>query len=99
MRRPLYDLQARRKTISISLNADLAEKARAAGINISRTAEAALATAFIAHERAAIRAEIEAAAALVDAYIAEHGPPFLDWANADEAPGGNGGADLADDAA
>ena len=42
-RRPLYDLQARRKTVSVSLNADLVEKARAAGINISHTAEAALA--------------------------------------------------------
>ncbi len=86
MRRPLYDLQARRKTVSVSLNADLVEKARAAGINISRIAETALATAFVAHEREMLIAETREASALTEAYIAEHGPPFRDWTNADDWP-------------
>ena len=42
MRTPLYDVNARRKTVSVTLNADLVSKASALGINISRTAEAAL---------------------------------------------------------
>lgn len=85
MRRPLYDLQARRKTVSVSLNADLVEKARAAGINISRIAETALATAFVAHEREAIRADLREAAELTSRLVAEHGLPFRDWTNEDEA--------------
>ena len=42
MRAPLYDVNARRKTVSITLNSDLVAKAAALGINISRTAEAAV---------------------------------------------------------
>ena len=50
MRTPLYDVNARRKTVSITLNADLVAKASALGINISRTAEAAVIQAFEAAE-------------------------------------------------
>ena len=39
MRTPLYNVNARRKTVSITLNADLVARASALGINISRTAE------------------------------------------------------------
>ena len=38
MRSPLYDVNARRKTVSVTMNADLVAKASALGINISRTA-------------------------------------------------------------
>lgn len=96
MRRPLYDLQARRKTVSVSLNADLVEKARAAGINISRIAEGALATAFAAHEREILIADARAAAALTERLIAEHGPPFRDWTTEGEWPDEE---DLGEDAA
>jgi antitoxin CcdA len=78
---PLYDVNARRKTVSITLNADLAAKASALGINISRTAEAAVIRAFEEAERAKIRAEIREAARMVDEYVAIHGMPFDDWAN------------------
>ena len=81
MRTPLYDVNARRKTVSITLNADLAANASALGINISRTAEAAVIQAFEAAEKAKIREEIREATRMVDEYVAMHGMPFDDWAN------------------
>jgi len=81
MRTPLYDPNARRKTVSITLNADLVAKASALGINISRTAEAAIIRAFEAAEKARIQQEVRAAISMVDEYIALHGTPFEDWAN------------------
>ena len=86
MRTPLYDVNARRKTVSITLNADLAAKASALGINISRTAEAAIIQAFEAAERAKIREEIREATRMVDEYVAIHGMPFEDWANEAVSP-------------
>ena len=70
MRTPLYDVNARRKTVSVTLNADLVAKASALGINISRTAEAAVIQAFEAAEKAKIREEIREAARMVDEYVA-----------------------------
>jgi antitoxin CcdA len=76
MRTPLYDVNARRKTVSITLNSDLVAKASALGINISRTAEAALIQAFEAAETAKIREEIREAARITDELVAKHGLPF-----------------------
>jgi antitoxin CcdA len=76
MRTPLYDVNARRKTVSITLNSDLVAKASALGINISRTAEAAVTQAFEAAEKAKIREEIRAATRITDALVAKHGLPF-----------------------
>jgi antitoxin CcdA len=84
MHMPLYDVNARRKTVSVTLNSDLVAKASALGINISRTAEAALIEAFESAEKERIRGEICEAARVVDEYVAAHGMPFDDWAN--EAP-------------
>jgi antitoxin CcdA len=81
MRTPLYDVKARRKTVSITLNADLVAKAAALRINISRTAEAAIVQAFEAAEKAKILEEIREAVRMVDEYVAIHGMPFDDWAN------------------
>jgi post-segregation antitoxin (ccd killing protein) len=77
----LYDLGARRRTVSETINEDLARKATAAGINISRTAKAAVAEALRTIEVDRIRAELQEAAALIDAYVAKYGYPFEDWAN------------------
>jgi post-segregation antitoxin (ccd killing protein) len=76
MRLPLYDHNARRRTVSVTLNADLAARSAALGINISRVAEAALIAAFEATEKAAIQQEISQAARFTDEYVAEHGYPF-----------------------
>jgi len=81
MRTPLYDPNARRKTVSITLNSDLIAKASAFGIDISRTAEAAVIAACEAAEKATIREEIREATRMVDEYVAIHGMPFDDWAN------------------
>jgi post-segregation antitoxin (ccd killing protein) len=76
MRTPLYDVNARRKTVSITPYADLVAKASGLGINISRTAEAAIIQAFEATEKAKIREEIREAARITDALVAKHGFPF-----------------------
>jgi antitoxin CcdA len=86
MRTPLYDANARRKTVSVTMNADLVAKAAALGINISRTAEAAVIQAFEAAERAKIREEIREAMRMVDEYVALHGMPFDGWANPTPSP-------------
>jgi antitoxin CcdA len=86
MRRPLYDVTARRKTVSITLNADLVAKASALGINISRTAEAAVVQAFEAAEREKIREEIREAVRITDEVVAKYGHPFpeFSWLGHDE---------------
>jgi len=76
MRTPLYDANARRKTVSVTMNADLVAKAAALGINISRTAEAAVIRAFEEAERAKIREEIHEATRITDELVALHGLPF-----------------------
>jgi antitoxin CcdA len=76
MRTPLYDLNARRKTVSITLNADLVAKTSAMGINISRTAEAAVIKAFEDAEKANIREELREAVRITDELVAAHGLPF-----------------------
>lgn len=90
MRRPLYDTSARRRTVSVTLNSDLVAKAQARGINISKVAEAALATAFETAERAAIIAEMEEAARFTEEYVRQHGLPFQEaraWGRLDEEDG------------
>ena len=76
MRMPLYDHAAKRRTVSVTLNADLVARSAAHGINISRIAETALIAAFEAAEKAAILKEINEAARFTDEYVAEHGYPF-----------------------
>jgi post-segregation antitoxin (ccd killing protein) len=98
MRVPLYDRSAKRKTVSVTLNADLVARSAAHGINISRVAEAALVAAFEEAEKAKIREEMRAAARFVDAYVAEHGYPFPD-SMAMFMPDDEDSKDLTDDAA
>ena len=73
MRTPLYDVRARKKTVSVTINADLWEKARAAGLNLSEVAETAIAAAFVARERARIQAEIDLDLTAYNAFVEEHG--------------------------
>jgi post-segregation antitoxin (ccd killing protein) len=46
MRNPTYDRGARKRTVSLTLNADLYAKPKGAGINLSKVAEEALAQAL-----------------------------------------------------
>jgi len=76
MRIPLYDHSAKRKTVSVTLNADLVARSAAHGINISRVAEAALAAAFEEAAKAKIREEMREAARFIDEIVQKYGHPF-----------------------
>jgi post-segregation antitoxin (ccd killing protein) len=72
LRVPLYDNNAKRKTVSVTLNANLVARSAAHGINISRVAETALITAFEAAEKVKIRE----AARFTDEIARRYGHPF-----------------------
>ena len=73
MRPPLFDLSARKRTVSVTINGDLWDKAKAAGLNLSEVAEAAIRAEFVARARATLQAEIDLDLAAYNAYVAEHG--------------------------
>ena len=73
MRTPRFDPSARKRTVSVTIKGDLWDKARAAGLNLSEVAEAAMRAEFVARARARLQAEIDLDLAAYNAYIAEHG--------------------------
>lgn len=75
----LFDPDARRKTVSLTINADLLAKAKAAGINASRTAEAALEQALRERHREQICKEFAQDLRTWEDYVDEHGDPNDDW--------------------
>ena len=85
MRTPLFDPAARKRTVSLTLNADLIEKARAVGLNLSRVAEAAITEEYRRVDRERWETEWREAVRWADAYVAAHGLPFEDWIDAEEA--------------
>lgn len=70
-----FDPRARKRTVSLTLNGDLYAQAKAAGINASRVAEAALAQALKARRAEALAAEIRQDREALARYVAEHGDP------------------------
>ena len=79
MSEALFDTHARRKTVSMTINADLLEKAKQAGINASRTAETALANALQEHRREQLRREFAQDLRTWEDYTDKHGNPNDDW--------------------
>src|SRR5690242_9923909 len=79
----LYDVNARRKTVRVTLNYDLSVNASALGINISRTAEAAIIKAFEEAEKAKIHEEMREAARFTDEMVAKFGLPFPEFGQYD----------------
>ena len=79
MRTALFDPAARKRTVSLTLNADLVEKARAAGLNLSQIAEAAIAAEHRRLDREQWIVEWREAVRATDAYVAEYGLPFGEW--------------------
>jgi antitoxin CcdA len=75
MRNEPFDRAAKKRTVSVTLNSDLFAKAKAAGLNVSRIAEQALAHALGEAERALIKEEIRQEMEVYNAFIAEHGSP------------------------
>jgi antitoxin CcdA len=73
MRTSLYDAGARKRTVSLTVNADLYAKARAAGINLSRIAEEALAHALAQHLAERVRADIRQDLCALNAFVEAHG--------------------------
>jgi post-segregation antitoxin (ccd killing protein) len=58
MRKAAFDPSAKKRTVRLTLNADLYAKARALGINASQVVEAALAKELDARSSEKVRAEI-----------------------------------------
>ena len=73
MRKPLFDPQARKKTVSLTINGDLCDKARAEGLNLSEIAEGAIREQFVARVGARIQAEIDRDLTAYNAFVEEHG--------------------------
>jgi post-segregation antitoxin (ccd killing protein) len=73
MRAPLYDVDARKRTVSLTLNADLCAKAKNAGINFSKVAEEALAHALALRLAKQLRADIERDLRAYEAFVEAHG--------------------------
>jgi len=97
MRDPLYSPKAPKQTVSITLNSDLYAKAKGAGINASRVAEEAIASAYAALHAKALAEELRASLAAVSAYAEHHGS-FPDFVRAHyETPSATGDAAAADD--
>jgi antitoxin CcdA len=71
----LYDHSARRRTVSLTVNSDLLEKARAVELNVSRIAEEALAAALLAVHQEVLRKEIARDMNALADYVSAHGDP------------------------
>ena len=73
MRMNLYDPQAAKRAVNLTLNGDLVARARAEGLNLSALAEQAVAAelARIAQEK--LEAEIARACRVHEDYLAEYG--------------------------
>jgi len=75
MRHPLFDMAAKKRTISVTVNGDLYAKAKLQGINASQVAEDALAEALATRVSQKIRAEIQQDLIAYNAYIEKYGSP------------------------
>ena len=73
MRTSLYDARARKRTVSLTLNADLCAKAKEAGINLSQVAEKALAHALALCMIEEVKAEIQRDVAAHETFVEQHG--------------------------
>jgi post-segregation antitoxin (ccd killing protein) len=73
MRDPLYNHDATKQTVSVTLNSDLYAKSRNAGINVSKVAEKAVADAYQELQRAKLLVEIQQDLDAVQKYVDEHG--------------------------
>ena len=70
---PDYDPDAPKRTVSLTLNADLYARATRLGLNVSRIAEQAVADAYARERAAAIAAEVQAELRAVASYEDRHG--------------------------
>ena len=73
MRNPLYDTRARKRTVSVTVNADLYAQAKGARINLSKIAEQALAQALAQRFAEQVRADVHRDLEAFNAFVAAHG--------------------------
>jgi post-segregation antitoxin (ccd killing protein) len=73
MRDPLFQPDAAKQTVSVSLNSDLYAKAKSIGINASKVAEKALAREYAERRAETLAAELREDLAACDKYAEEHG--------------------------
>ncbi len=72
---PSAGQRAGKRTVSLTLNADLYARAKELGINISKVAEEALADKLKALAAEKIKTEIRQDLAAYNAYVDKHGSP------------------------
>lgn len=70
-----YDKSAKKRTVSLTINSDLYEKAKAAGLNASQIAEEAIAMSYVTHAKAKLIEEIRKEGEAYDAFVAKYGSP------------------------
>ena len=73
MRMELYDPQAAKRAVNVTLNGDLVARARAEGLNLSALAEQAVAAELARLAREKLEAEIAQACRVHEDYLAEYG--------------------------
>jgi post-segregation antitoxin (ccd killing protein) len=73
MRNSVYERGARKRTVSLTLNADLYAKAKASGINLSKVAEEALALALARRLAEQAKADIDRDLQALNAFVEAHG--------------------------
>ena len=73
MQRRLYDTDASKRPVNLTLNSDLVAKARAEGLNLSALAEDAVASELAKRAREKWEAEIAEACRAHDRYLEEYG--------------------------
>jgi antitoxin CcdA len=73
MRMQIYNADAPKRAVNVTINSDLVERARAEGLNLSALAEAAVTAALERIARARFDAEVAQACQVHDQYLAEYG--------------------------
>jgi antitoxin CcdA len=73
MRMQIYDREASKRPVNVTLNSDLVARARAEGLNMSALAEEAVAAALGRIARKKFEAEIAQACCVHEQYLAEYG--------------------------
>jgi len=69
----VYNTQAAKRPVNLTMNGDLVEKARAKGLNLSALAEKAVAAELVRSAREQWDAEIAEACAAHERYLEEYG--------------------------
>ena len=86
----LYNTQAAKRPVNLTMNDDLVEKARAEGLNLSALAEGAVSAELARRARERWNVEIAEACAAHERYLAEYGSASELLRAHLEAEGGDG---------